>query len=70
MDKKRNIVFNLGIMAYKLLTGIKTQQPENEDDYLAMVHEISENAEKRVLKATKDKQLATLVAKMLGNNVF
>ena len=70
MDKKRNIVFNLRIMAYKLLTGIKTQRPENEDDYLAMIHEISENAEKRVLKATKDKQLATLLAKMLGNNVF
>jgi hypothetical protein len=35
MDKKRNIVFNLGIVGYKLLTGIKTQ---NEDDYLAMIH--------------------------------
>jgi hypothetical protein len=35
-----------------------------------MVHEISENAEKRVLKSTKDKQLASMVAKMLSGNVF
>ncbi len=35
-----------------------------------MVQEISENAEKRILKTTKDKGLANLVGKMLSNNIF
>lgn len=35
-----------------------------------MVQDISENAEKRIVKATKDKGLASLVGKMLSNNIF
>jgi hypothetical protein len=34
LDKKRNIIFNLGIIAYYLITGSKKLNPESEDDYL------------------------------------
>jgi hypothetical protein len=43
-SKRRNLVFNLGMISYYLLTGMKNTTPESEDDYLAMVTEISENA--------------------------
>lgn len=58
------------MISYNLLTAHKHPTPQNEDDYLAMVYEISENAEKRVLKTTKDKQLASMVGKMLSANIF
>lgn len=35
-----------------------------------MINEISTNAEKRIAKITKDKQLGHMVGKMLSNNVF
>jgi hypothetical protein len=70
LEKKRSVVFNLGMVAYRLLTGAKCVRAETEEEYLAAVREAVEHAEKRVARATKDKALGGLVGRMLSNNVF
>jgi nitrogenase subunit NifH len=58
------------MISYYLLTAHNHPQPETEDEYLTLVHDIAENSEKRVLKVTRDKQLASMISKMLSSNLF
>lgn len=70
MDKKRNLTFNLGLICYYLLTGSKKPELNNQDEYLDYVAELEQNAEKRIVKITKEKVLGQMVGKMLSSNVF
>ena len=58
------------MIAYYLLTGAREATPETEEDYLAMVGLIAENAEARVGKVTRDGPLAGIVSNMLSKNLF
>jgi hypothetical protein len=69
-DKKRNLIFNLGIICYYLLTGSKRPELVNEDEYLNYAADLELNAEKRIVKITKEKKLGAMVGKMLSSNVF
>lgn len=69
-DKKRNLIFNLGCICFYLLTGSKKPELTNEDEYLNYFGELEMNAEKRIVKMTKEKHLGQMVGKMLSSNVF
>ena len=69
-DKKQNLILNLGCLCYFLLTGSKKPELTNQEEYLNYFAQLEMNAEKRIVKITKDKPLAQMVGKMLSSNVF
>ena len=69
-EYKRNLMLNLGMVAHHLLTGEAQQQPQDEEEYREMVHRISQEAEQRVSRITKDRAVGHMVGKMMTNNVF
>lgn len=52
------MTFNLGIIGYQLITGQKATKAENEEEYLTQIKELGEEAEKKLLRITKDEKLS------------
>ena len=62
----KNLNFNLGYIAYHLLTGSTTEWKEDEQDYLIKMKEIQVNAEAKIFKQSSDKVLTNLIVKLLN----
>lgn len=67
---RKNLVFNLGAMAFRLLTGRKEEQIAEKGQYEAYVSAMRECCERQVAKATGDGKLASFIAKMISDNYF
>ena len=67
-EYKESTVFQLGFMAFRLLTGKCEKQAKTPGEYEAMVRDIRETGERMLEKATKDGKLTAFVMKMLSSN--
>lgn len=69
-ERRQSIIYNLGAMAYQLLTGKKATTATTEDEYKIQLDELEAEAFKRIEKITKDEKLAELITKMIKQDPF
>jgi hypothetical protein len=57
-EKKQSLLFNLGAMAYQLLTGRRATSAETEEEYKAQLSELEHECFARLSAITKDEKFS------------
>ena len=63
-EYQESLIYQLGFMAYRLLTGSRERAIKSEKEYEMMVEEVKEQGQRLILKHTGDHKMSVFVMKM------